>query len=221
MLKGVYHEANDTGAGPLSACCARRPGRGGEGVSRSEPGGYALRVPAPGEALDGGSGPSSRCDTPAEPVPHQRLQQGWLFATVPAANPGAAWRSSGEAPLSRLHHGLEGARVLQHWRRKELSSPGIAGNRAGTALTRAGTLIRACNDLGRRRPGCAEARRLCHLTGPADWRQRTPIPPDRLVTRELTVIAARAMEAVGWLTIPEGNGGGLTLVDAGRFRTGL
>ena len=212
-------------------CPAARAAEEAKGWSRSEPGGdyVTLRVPCPqGEALDwseqtlprgavrrhGGAG-----------APHQRLPAGLALRHRPSGGGGAApgGLSGGGAPLPRLHHGLEGARVLQRpRRRKGAVSPGSApGDHAGNlnpdaapdAGGRPSPLI--CRLLSLEPggdPGYADAE-------PGDWYYDTAsaaragglaaedayFHPDRLVTRgELTVMAARAMEAVGWLTIPEG-----------------
>ncbi|MFQ7855232.1 MAG: hypothetical protein ACLRIS_08970 [Flavonifractor plautii] len=109
-------------------CPAARAAEEAKGWSRSEPGGdyVTLRVPCPqGEALDWSEQTllAVRYADTGEPVPlTSDYQQGWLFATVPAAEAERPWRSfRGGAPLSRLHHRLEGARVLQRpQRRKEL-----------------------------------------------------------------------------------------------------
>ena len=110
----------------------------------------------------------------------------------------------------------------------------IQGDHAGNlnpdaALTRAEAFALICRLLSLEPggdPGYADAE-------PGDWYYDTAsaaragglaaedayFHPDRLVTRgELTVMAARAMEAAGWLTIPEGGTAAeLTLVDAGEI----
>ena len=72
-------------------CPAARAAEGAKGWSRSEPGGdyVTLRVPCPqGEALDWSEQTllAVRYADTGEPVPlTSDYQQGWLFATVPAA----------------------------------------------------------------------------------------------------------------------------------------
>ena len=181
-------------------CPAARAAEEAKGWSRSEPGGdyVTLRVPCPqGRPWIGRSRPSLavRYADTGEPVPlTSDYQQGWLFATVPAEGGGAApgGLSGGGAPLPRLHHGLEGARVLQRpRRRKGAVSPGSApGDHAGNLNPRrrpdAGGGLRP--DLPPAVPGARRRPRLRRRgspatgimippppPGPADWRRRTPI----------------------------------------------
>ena len=165
-------------------------------------------------------------------------QQGWLFATVPAAE--------AERPLE-VFQGEEHRfpDCITVWKgheyyndpsgAKELYLRGvIQGDHAGNlnpdaALTRAeafSLLVHLLSLEPGGDPGYADVE-------PGDWYYDTAsaaragglaaedasFHPDRLVTRgELTVMAARAMEAAGWLTIPEGGTAAeLTLVDAGEI----
>ena len=225
-------------------CPAARAAEGAKGWSRSEPGGdyVTLRVPCPqGEALDWSEQTllAVRYADTGEPVPlTSDYQQGWLFATVPAAE--------AERPLE-VFQGEEHRfpDCITVWKgheyyndpsgAKELYLRGvIQGDHAGNlnpdaALTRAEAFALICRLLSLEPggdPGYADAE-------PGDWYYDTAsaaragglaaedayFHPDRLVTRgELTVMAARAMEAVGWLTIPEGGTAAeLTLVDAGEI----
>lgn len=225
-------------------CPAARAAEEAKGWSRSEPGGdyVTLRVPCPqGEALDWSEQTllAVRYADTGEPVPlTSDYQQGWLFATVPAAE--------AERPLE-VFQGEEHRfpDCITVWKgheyyndpsgAKELYLRGvIQGDHAGNlnpdaALTRAeafSLLVHLLSLEPGGDPGYADVE-------PGDWYYDTVsaaragglaaedayFHPDRLVTRgELTVMAARAMEAVGWLTIPEGGTAAeLTLVDAGEI----
>ena len=93
MLKGVCTMKRILALGLCLAllCPAARAAEGAKGWSRSEPGGdyVTLRVPCPqGEALDWSEQTllAVRYADTGEPVPlTSDYQQGWLFATVPAA----------------------------------------------------------------------------------------------------------------------------------------
>ena len=225
-------------------CPAARAAEEAKGWSRSEPGGdyVTLRVPCPqGEALDWSEQTllAVRYADTGEPLPlTSDYQQGWLFATVPAAE--------AERPLE-VFQGEEHRfpDCITVWKgheyyndpsgAKELYLRGvIQGDHAGNlnpddALTRAeafSLLVHLLSLEPGGDPGYADVE-------PGDWYYDTAsaaragglaaedasFHPDRLVTRgELTVMAARAMEAAGWLTIPEGGTAAeLTLVDAGEI----
>lgn len=137
MLKGVCTMKRILALGLCLAllCPAARAAEEAKGWSRSEPGGdyVTLRVPCPqGEALDWSEQTllAVRYADTGEPVPlTSDYQQGWLFGHRPGGGGGAApgGLSGGGAPLPRLPHGLEGARVLQRpRRRKGAVSPGSA-----------------------------------------------------------------------------------------------
>ena len=229
----------------LSLLCPAASAAEGEASpwSRTEGDGsyVTIRVPCPqGDGLDWAEQRwlAVRYADTGEPVPlasgYQR--DGYLFATVPAADAGRPL----EAFVGEEHHFPDCTTVWQG--NAYYNEPGgtgelylrgvIQGDQAGNlnadaALTRAEAFTLLCRLLSLEPggdPGYADV-------APGDWYYETAsaaraaglaaadisFHPARAVTRgEVTVMLARAMEAVGWLTVPEGGSAdALGLADAG------
>lgn len=229
----------------LSLLCPAASAAEGEASpwSRTEGDGsyVTIRVPCPqGDGLDWAEQRwlAVRYADTGEPVPlasgYQR--DGYLFATVPAADAGRPL----EAFVGEEHHFPDCTTVWQG--NAYYNEPGgtgelylrgvIQGDQAGNlnadaALTRAAAFTLLCRLLSLEPggdPGYADV-------APGDWYYETAsaaraaglaaadisFHPARAVTRgEVTVMLARAMEAVGWLTVPEGGSAdALGLADAG------
>lgn len=229
----------------LSLLCPAASAAEGEASpwSRTEGDGsyVTIRVPCPqGDGLDWAEQRwlAVRYADTGEPVPlasgYQR--DGYLFATVPAADAGRPL----EAFVGEEHHFPDCTTVWQG--NAYYNEPGgtgelylrgvIQGDQAGNlnadaALTRAEAFTLLCRLLSLEPggdPGYADVT-------PGDWYYETAsaaraaglaaadisFHPARAVTRgEVTVMLARAMEAVGWLTVPEGGSAdALGLADAG------
>ena len=229
----------------LSLLCPAASAAEGEASpwSRTEGDGsyVTIRVPCPqGDGLDWAEQRwlAVRYADTGEPVPlasgYQR--DGYLFATVPAADAGRPL----EAFVGEEHHFPDCTTVWQG--NTYYNEPGgtgelylrgvIQGDQAGNlnadaALTRAEAFTLLCRLLSLEPggdPGYADV-------SPGDWYYETAsaaraaglaaadisFHPARAVTRgEVTVMLARAMEAVGWLTVPEGGSAdALGLADAG------
>ena len=229
----------------LSLLCPAASAAEGEASpwSRTEGDGsyVTIRVPCPqGDGLDWAEQRwlAVRYADTGEPVPlasgYQR--DGYLFATVPAADAGRPL----EAFVGEEHHFPDCTIVWQG--NAYYNEPGgtgelylrgvIQGDQAGNlnadaALTRAEAFTLLCRLLSLEPggdPGYADV-------APGDWYYETAsaaraaglaaadisFHPARAVTRgEVTVMLARAMEAVGWLTVPEGGSAdALGLADAG------
>ena len=229
----------------LSLLCPAASAAEGEASpwSRTEGDGsyVTIRVPCPqGDGLDWAEQRwlAVRYADTGEPVPlasgYQR--DGYLFATVPAADAGRPL----EAFVGEEHHFPDCTTVWQG--NTYYNEPGgtgelylrgvIQGDQAGNlnadaALTRAEAFTLLCRLLSLEPggdPGYADV-------APGDWYYETAsaaraaglaaadisFHPARAVTRgEVTVMLARAMEAVGWLTVPEGGSAdALGLADAG------
>lgn len=229
----------------LSLLCPAASAAEGEASpwSRTEGDGsyVTIRVPCPqGDGLDWAEQRwlAVRYADTGEPVPlasgYQR--DGYLFATVPAADAGRPL----DAFVGEEHHFPDCTTVWQG--NAYYNEPGgtgelylrgvIQGDQAGNlnadaALTRAAAFTLLCRLLSLEPggdPGYADV-------APGDWYYETAsaaraaglaaadisFHPARAVTRgEVTVMLARAMEAVGWLTVPEGGSAdALGLADAG------
>ena len=229
----------------LSLLCPAASAAEGEASpwSRTEGDGsyVTIRVPCPqGDGLDWAEQRwlAVRYADTGEPVPlasgYQR--DGYLFATVPAADAGRPL----EAFVGEEHHFPDCTTVWQG--NAYYNEPGgtgelylrgvIQGDQAGNlnadaALTRAEAFTLLCRLLSLEPggdPGYADV-------APGDWYYETAsaaraaglaaadisFHPARAVTRgEVTVMLARAMEAVGWLTVPGGGSAdALGLADAG------
>ena len=229
----------------LSLLCPAASAAEGEASpwSRTEGDGsyVTIRVPCPqGDGLDWAEQRwlAVRYADTGEPVPlasgYQR--DGYLFSTVPAADAGRPL----EAFVGEEHHFPDCTTVWQG--NAYYNEPGgtgelylrgvIQGDQAGNlnadaALTRAEAFTLLCRLLSLEPggdPGYADV-------APGDWYYETAsaaraaglaaadisFHPARAVTRgEVTVMLARAMEAVGWLTVPEGGSAdALGLADAG------
>ena len=199
-----------------------------------------IRLPCPqGEELDWSERQwlAVRYADTGEPVPlTSDYQRGFLFATVPAEDAGRPL----EAFQGEEHHFPDCTTVWQGHAyydepggTEELYLRGvIQGDQTGNlnpdaALTRAEAFALICRLLSLEPggdPGYADV-------SPGDWYYETAsaaraagiaaadtrFNPGRTVTRgEFTVMLARAMEYVGWLTIPEtGSAGAMGLADAG------
>ena len=231
----------------LSLLCPAASAAEGEASpwSRTEGDGsyVTIRVPCPqGDGLDWAEQRwlAVRYADTGEPVPlasgYQR--DGYLFATVPAADAGRPL----EAFVGEEHHFPDCTTVWQGHAyydepggTEELYLRGvIQGDQTGNlnpdaALTRAEAFALICRLLSLEPggdPGYADV-------SPGDWYYETAsaaraaglaaadisFHPGRTVTRgEFTVMLARAMEYVGWLTIPEtGSAGAMGLADAGEI----
>ena len=226
----------------LSLLCPAASAAEGEASpwSRTEGDGsyVTIRVPCPqGDGLDWAEQRwlAVRYADTGEPVPlasgYQR--DGYLFATVPAADAGRPL----EAFVGEEHHCTTVWQGNAYYNEPggtgELYLRGViqgdqAGNlNADAALTRAEAFTLLCRLLSLEPggdPGYADV-------APGDWYYETAsaaraaglaaadisFHPARAVTRgEVTVMLARAMEAVGWLTVPEGGSAdALGLADAG------
>ena len=201
-----------------------------------------IRLPCPqGEELDWSERQwlAVRYADTGEPVPlTSDYQRGFLFATVPAEDANRPL----EAFQGEEHHFPDCTTVWQGHAyydepggTEELYLRGvIQGDQTGNlnpdaALTRAEAFALICRLLSLEPggdPGYADV-------SPGDWYYETAsaaraagiaaadtrFTPGRTVTRgEFTVMLARAMEYVGWLTIPEtGSAGAMGLADAGEI----
>ena len=201
-----------------------------------------IRLPCPqGEELDWSERQwlAVRYADTGEPVPlTSDYQRGFLFATVPAEDANRPL----EAFQGEEHHFPDCTTVWQGHAyydepggTEELYLRGvIQGDQTGNlnpdaALTRAAAFALICRLLSLEPggdPGYADV-------SPGDWYYETAsaaraagiaaadtrFNPARTVTRgEFTVMLARAMEYVGWLTIPEtGSAGAMGLADAGEI----
>ena len=225
-------------------CPAALAAEGEEPWRRTEPGGHyvTIRVPCPeGVGLDWGDRRMLclRYADTKEPVPlTSDYQRGWIFATVPAEDADRPL----EVFLGEERHFRDCTTVWQG--HEYYDEPGgtmdmvlrgvVRGDQLGdlhpdAVLTRAEAFTLVCRLLSLKPAGdpgygdvspddwyydAASAARAAGLAA-AD----TNFNPTHTVTRgEFTVMLARAMEYVGWVTIPEnGDRSQLTLGDADQI----